>query len=122
MRYECDFVDVIKTTSCVVFDMVFYLVNRDSIATHTAMSSRKLINQNYSTCKYSINNRQGLTYQKNAHILPVVFLTKIMETTLFSPPCITLSQVLTLNMIPFLARTVIIDSINNFMKATNPKL
>ena len=104
------------------FDMVFYLVNRDSIATHTAMSSSKKINQNYSTCKYSINNRQGLTYQKNAHILPVVFLTKIMETTLFSPPCITLSQVLTFNTIPFLARTVIIDSMNNFMKATNPKL
>ena len=122
MRYECDCVDVIKTTSCVVFDMVFYLVNRYSIATHTAMSSSKLINQNYSTCKYSINNRQGLTYQKNAHILPVVFLTKIMETTLFSPPCITLSQVFTLNMIPFLARTVIIDSINNFMKAKDPKL
>ena len=45
---------------------------------------------------YSINNRQELTYQKNAlrhrSFPPVVFLTKIMETTLFSPPCITLSH------------------------------
>ena len=90
-------VENIMCINTVNFSEVSYNLPLFKLAPHIKVKSQSciqrclqnLVHQNLvqQANLYSINNRQELTYQKNAlrhrSFPPVVFLTKIMETTLF---------------------------------------